>query len=127
MNYQLIAIGFILLSIAYGVCVLFVLGVTFGAASLVGKHLAVDGEASWTWNVLNISAWLIASTIAGEIVQIHVGIDPFTMTSILAAVLFVVQLRSTFIMKRQQSLAIQLLLCVLCPLAAFVPYFFELI
>jgi hypothetical protein len=119
MNFELIAFGIVLIAVAYGLCILIVMAVTFGAAHLLGKQLATDGQPHWTWNVLNIATWVVASLIAGVIVQAPVGDNTLMTTAVLAAVLFVVHLRATFVMKLQQSAAAQLLLCILCPLSVF--------
>jgi hypothetical protein len=124
MNFELIAIGIVVVAFAYAVCVLIVLAVTFGAGALLGNKLAVKGRLSWSWNVLNISTWLVASAAAGTIVQAQIGPDTRMMTIALAVILFVMQLRSAFVMKRQQSPAVQLVLCILCPLACVVPYIY---
>jgi hypothetical protein len=119
-----IAMAVVLAGLAYGVCVLLVLGVAWAAANFFGGSMVSKGRELPAWHLLNLLAWVGASLLAGWIAQAPVGFSPLLPTCILASLLFVMLLRSAMIMRRQRPIAMQIVLCVLCPAAVFAAWAF---
>jgi hypothetical protein len=126
MNFTLIGMGAIVVLLAYCICIALVLGATFGTLRLFGRRIGPEGDLQTWGHIMHIGVWFIAAFIAGWIVQkpVNIGLSPILMALSLAAGFFVVQLRSLFVMERQQSRVVQIALCILCPIAVFAAYEF---
>ncbi len=122
MNYQLLVLSALVALFAYSVCLLLVLGVTFVAAKFIGKRIGPEGNLQWLWHSIHVATWLAGSAIAASIIKVApIGPDllPCLM---LAAILFVVHMRALFVMNRQVSIPVQVVLLLLCPVTALVVF-----